>query len=84
MMNKKNIQSPNVNDYYFKTGEKEYFIKYRESIITKDTLDKYIDNNIKITYIIKNGNWDSAGLDLDNPTQSRIGQYIVVIMLKKE
>lgn len=83
-METKKGKSTYVNDYFFQTIDFKYFIKTRNNKALCDTLDKYIGENVLITYVIKNGNWDSTGFDIDNPKQSRIGQYIVIIKLNKE
>lgn len=72
-----------VNDYFFQTNDVKYFVLTRDNTVLCDSLDKYIDGDVLVKYVIKSGNWDFSSFDINNPTQSRIGQYIVIHTLKK-
>ena len=72
-------ESPYLEDYYFKTENQSYFINYRVSDISTDSLDKHLNHKVKITFLLKHGNWDAK----DNEAkQSRGGDYISILTLK--
>lgn len=75
-METKKGESPYLFDYYFKTENQRYFVKYKGSNISTDTFDSYLNQNVKITYQLKYGDWDSNENEVK---QSRVGSYIVIL-----
>lgn len=84
MTNKINAPVQGTSDLFFKTGDREYFIKLSESKVKATELQAYIDKPVTLGYRVVSGNWDSGGGDLQNPVQSRVGNYIVVLLVKNE
>jgi len=71
----------NFSELFFKTAEEQYFIKLRDGKVLRKDLEKYLDKNIQLKVILREGTWDtSAG---DPPAQSRIGKYLVVLEIIK-
>jgi hypothetical protein len=72
-------QHPEHMDYWFKTNDNDYFIKLGNNKIIADSLSKFLNSTVQLTYIvIKKGEWDSTGEE-PKPVQSRVGPYIVVL-----
>ena|GEM_PF-2108082 len=67
-------------DYFFVSGDKRYFIKCYGSSFTKEMLDKWAGQSVRVKGVIKKGEWDSTG-DPDK-VQSRTGEYITLIEVK--
>lgn len=82
MITKRGKPSPYVNDYFFHTDKNNYFIKVIEGKVPADTLEKYVDKNIKLNYVlVPRGEFDSDGKE---KMQSRVGPYIYILQLVKD
>lgn len=82
-VNKIGAPVADASDFYFKTGKNEYFIKLSESKVNGQTLQQHLNKPVTLGYRLTEGNWDASSGDLQNPVQSRVGPYIVVLLLKK-
>lgn len=82
MVNKIGVPVDGTTDFFFKTGNSEYFIKLRDSKVKAEELQRYVNKTVTLGYRVMNGNWDSGDRELE--TQSRVGKYIVVLLLKSE
>lgn len=66
-------------DMYLRLSVQDYFIKFCESKVTKEEIEKLNlgeFDSIKIEGEVKDGEWDSC--DPENRVQSRTGSYIVI------
>ncbi len=66
-------------DLYLRLSVQDYFIKFCESKVTKEDIEKLNLGEfdaIKIEGEVKDGEWDSC--DPENRVQSRTGSYIVI------
>ncbi len=73
-VNKRGDIDKSIYDLFFDTKTAEYFIKLDECSVNKKELEKYLDKNVKIKAIKKEGLWDT-----DDPNvQSRIGTYLAI------
>jgi hypothetical protein len=63
-----------VYDYYLEVQGVNYFIKMRDNTIKKEKVDKVLNKEVKVSFMIKDGLWDAD----DNNYQSRIGKYVTV------
>jgi hypothetical protein len=79
--NKANREYKNITELYIKTEKETYFIKFRDGKVLRKDLEKYVDKDVQLKVILREGTWDtSAG---DPPAQSRIGKYLVVLEIIK-
>ncbi len=68
-----------VYDYFFQSGDKKYFIKTYKAKFGKDELEKWVGQSVQAKVIfMARGNWDDNGQG-----QSRVGEYIIVLSIKK-
>ena len=72
----------NKQELYLRCSIQDYYIKFCESKIEQKELVKYLNKSVRVKAIIKDGEWDVC--DVDQPAQSRIGQYIVILELVNE
>lgn len=73
-------------EYYFRTSIQDYFIKFCESKLSIDALEKHLekvpesgpdnDKPVTLEVTIKQGEWDVC--DEDFPAQSRVGYFVIV------
>jgi len=69
-------------DLYVRRSAQDYFIKFSESAVTKEAVQKEMDKikhtikSLSMEAEIRNGLWDSC--DGKEMTQSRTGAYIVI------
>ena len=80
--NKKDAASKTVDEYRFKMGKKEYFIKYCEGKIKQEDLIPYVGKKLKIQGEFKTGLFDVCPGDNQQDVQSRAGEYAVIFSLK--
>lgn len=64
-----------VYEYYFKTQGIKYFIKLRDSAIKKEDLENVLNKDVKVSFFINEGLWDTE----DYTHQSRIGRFIKIV-----
>lgn len=76
-INKMGVSSKDAADFYLRASIQDYFIKFCESKITREMLQKFEDKAVTLEVIKKNGNWDSCGVGHDE--QSRTGLYVQVV-----
>jgi hypothetical protein len=75
--NKANREYKNITELYLKTEKETYFIKFRDGKVLRKDLEKYVNKDVQLKVILREGTWDtSAG---DPEAQSRIGKYLVVL-----
>ena len=73
--NKAGRPLPGSGDFYLLYKNEEHFIKFSESKIKPEQLNRYIGKKCEFRIIERNGLWDT-----DNPeVQSRIGDYVSVL-----
>lgn len=71
------------DEYYVQRSIQDYFIKFCESSVTKEDLEKALDaqddmiKTLTIQAEIREGEWDVCTGDPEH-MQSRIGEYIVI------
>lgn len=71
------------DEYYVQRSVQDYFIKFCESKVTKEELDKALDESkelikaLTIQAEIREGEWDICPDDPEH-MQSRIGKYMVI------
>lgn len=70
-----------VYDYWFISGNMKYFIKEYGSAFTKDTLNIWAGQTVQVKAIVKNGEWDTT--NDSEKQQSRVGEYLSVLAVKK-
>ncbi|TXB63689.1 hypothetical protein FRY74_12515 [Vicingus serpentipes] len=74
-------------EYYFRTDNINYFIKFSESYITALDLNKYVNQTIVIKGSIKNGLWEpkqpQAITSAKQPEKARSGPYITIERIYK-
>ena len=79
---KKNGNATDIMEYYVSRSIQDYFIKFCESEVTFQDLEKVMYhedeslNTLKLEVEFKNGEWDSC--DELNRVQSRTGEYVVI------
>lgn len=79
---KKNGEETDIMEYYVSRSIQDYFIKFCESEVTLQDLEKVMYhedeslNTLKLEVEFKNGEWDSC--DELNRVQSRTGEYVVI------
>ena len=79
---KKNGEETDIMEYYVSRSIQDYFIKFCESEVTPQDLEKVMYqedeslNTLKLEVEFKNGEWDSC--DELNRVQSRTGEYVVI------
>lgn len=78
-INKMGISSKDAADFYLRASIQDYFIKFCESKITRELVQKFEGRAVTLEVIKKNGNWDSCGVGHDE--QSRTGIYIQVVQI---
>jgi hypothetical protein len=64
-----------VFDYFFVIEGIKYFIKFSDSSVKKNEIDKYLNRPVHADIVFKEGLWDTD----DRNVQSRIGNYISVV-----
>ena len=85
----KNGKSTDKVEYYLRASVQDYFIKFCESKVSKETLESYLkqadlpdimgDKVVSLEVeIIREGSWDICESSLENQQKSRIGDYIIV------
>jgi hypothetical protein len=77
-INKVGREIIDIFDYYLNIQKTKYFIKFSAGKVTKQEIEKYLDKEIKCTFRLNNGLWDTN----DNRYQSRIGNYAEVLSIK--
>lgn len=83
MENKKGQKLEGVQDYYFASGNKSYFIKTVVGNFSKQDLDKIgFTKEITIQCILKTGTWD-IGPDDPSYAATRTGEYIIILEILK-
>ncbi len=76
-------KASDFDEYYVQRSIQDYFIKFCESSITKEDLEKALDaqddmiKTLTIQAEIREGEWDVCPDDPEH-MQSRIGEYIVI------
>lgn len=77
--NKRGKTSSDIYDLFFETSNKSYFIKtiVHKEHLSKPIINRYINQELKITGSLHDGEWDSHPNDT-TPIQSRIGEYLVI------
>jgi len=78
---KKNGQSASHTEMYIQRSIQDYFIKFCESKITREDLEKHLSGKgfIKTATLeveFREGSWDICDNNLEQ--QSRIGEYVVI------
>lgn len=64
-------------ELYLRCSMDDFFIKFCESDVTMDDIQKYVNAPIMVDVEIKDGNWDICPEDPDY-AQSRVGAYAVI------
>ncbi len=74
-----------TGDYYIQRSIQDYFIKFCESKVSIDELEKYLTDQESMIKVVKaevefhNGEWDSC--DEEAKVASRTGEYVVLLRL---
>jgi len=68
---------PMGTDIYLRCSIQDYFIKFCESEVSRETIAAKLDKHINVKMDIRDGEWDSCGHEAE-PVQSRIGTYIAI------
>ncbi|MDD5361084.1 MAG: DUF6265 family protein [Ignavibacteria bacterium] len=69
-----------VFDYFFEIQGIKYFIKFSDSSVKKDEIDRYLNQPVHAAIMFRNGLWDTD----DRNVQSRIGNYISVAKVNEK
>ena len=76
-----------IKEVYLKIKEKRYFVKIDEGYVSKDEFLKYLNQEILIKGVIKNGLWEpqrpAAIMGAKQPKKARSGMYIAVEKIYK-
>ena len=84
---KKNGEVTDHREYYLQRSIQDYFIKFCESDVSRDTLEEHLaqqDGNIKTVTVeveFREGAWDQC--DNQEMVQSRMGDYVVIYKILK-
>lgn len=79
---KKNGQPTGIKEFYVRRSVQDYFIKFCESNISKEDLEKHLEKSndliktLTLEVEFEEGSWDIC--DGNYEQQSRIGKYIVI------
>lgn len=68
---------PMGEDLYLRCSIQDYFIKFCESEVSRETIAAMVDKAITVKMDIRDGEWDNCGHEVE-PVQSRIGTYIAI------
>jgi len=68
---------PMGEDLYLRCSIQDYFIKFCESEVSRETVAALESKHITVKMDIRNGEWDSCGHD-EEAVQSRVGTYIAI------
>lgn len=75
-VNKKGKKIPSTFDFFLKVGEEEFFIKVCEGKIPAGELLKLEEKILSFRLVMRKGEWDRC---TDDPAQSRIGNYAIIL-----
>ena len=81
---KKNGEATEQTELYLRLSVQDYFIKFCESQIKREQLNKFVSwdlkeiNTVKAEVEILEGEWDNCG---EEEVQSRIGYYVIIHQL---
>ncbi len=78
-VNKANKPIEGAYDYYLKTKNKKYFIKFCESKVDKSDILSLLNKDMEVSVYLTEGEWDRCD---ENEVQSRIGKYISIMEVK--
>ena len=80
-------KASDFEEYYIQRSVQDYFIKFCESNVTKEELEKKLDEqgsslikSLTMEVEFREGEWDQC--DEDYQVQSRIGKYVVILKIK--
>lgn len=75
---KKNNKPAGFSELYLRASIQDYYIKFCESKVSKEELEKYIDKGITVKVELIEGEWDICPDD-PQEMQSRMGMYAAVL-----
>jgi len=80
MQTKKGTRLEGVQDYYFVTANRSYFIKTAVGEYSNTELEKYVGKLVTVNCMSYYGTWDIAS---DDPSYAatRMGDYILIISI---
>lgn len=73
---KNGIESDKM-ELYLRCSMDDFFIKFCESEVTRESIEAYLDKGIMVDVEIREGSWDICEDDYEH-AQSRIGHYALI------